>query len=247
MFILTSLKTEIVVGGEINEKTADIQARSFMARTLEKIGQHAKLKEKQKWSHEKLHLDNARKLRLIYFIDPEDKEFKKTVKNARKKLETSVTPAMPCKIIKNCGSGGSNKIKTKLACILKADESTRMRMGEPLPTTLLSEKPPEGFLGSGWRLTNRQATSRPHHLWPEHWRGMSKNAKLREKHQWAIEKPKLDNARRLRGIYFIDPEDKEFKETIQKCKKKIGNTNGSSHALQDLQEEQAWRDPWQDY
>ena len=41
---------------------------------------------------------------------------------------------------------------------------------------------------------------------------MSKNADLREKHQWAIEKQKLDNTRRLRGIYFIDPEDMEFKE-----------------------------------
>ena len=38
---------------------------------------------------------------------------------------------------------------------------------------------------------------------------------LEEKEKWAMEKPKLDNARRLRGIYFIDPEDKEFKETIK--------------------------------
>ena len=30
---------------------------------------------------------------------------------------------------KNCGSGGSNKEKTKLGCILEADESTRLRMG----------------------------------------------------------------------------------------------------------------------
>ena len=80
----------------------------------EKMGKNAKLKVKQKCSHEKLYLDNARKLRGIYFIDPEDKEFKETIKNARKKLETPVAPAMPCKIIKNnrnCGSGASNKVK----------------------------------------------------------------------------------------------------------------------------------------
>ena len=71
------------------------------------------------------------------------------------------------------------------------------------------------------RLTKRQATSRPDHLWPELWRGMSKNAELREKHEWAIEKPKLDNARRLRGIFFIDPEDKEFKETIRNARRKL--------------------------
>ena len=75
------------------------------------MGKNAKLKEKQKWPNEKLHLDDARKLRGIYFIDPKDKEFKETTKNARKKLETSVTPAMPCNIVKkNCGSGASNKI-----------------------------------------------------------------------------------------------------------------------------------------
>ena len=94
------------------------------------MGKNAKLKEKQKWSHEKLHLDNARKLRGICFIDPEDKEFKETIKNARKELETPVAPAMPCKIMKkNCGIGASNKIKTRLAC----SESTRLRMGESLP------------------------------------------------------------------------------------------------------------------
>ena len=97
------------------------------------MGKHAKLKEKQKWSEERIHLENARKLRGIYFIDPEDTEFMETIKNARKKLETSVAPAMPCKITKNCGSGGSNKIKTKLACILEADESRRMRMGNSIP------------------------------------------------------------------------------------------------------------------
>ena len=84
-----------------------------------------------------LHLDNARKLR-VYFIDPEDKEFKETTKNARKKLETPVAPAMPCKISKKSKNGEtrskSKEIKSKLACILEADESTRMRMGNSEPS-----------------------------------------------------------------------------------------------------------------
>ena len=75
----------------------------------------------------------------IYFIDPEDQEFKETIKNARKKLETSVALAMPCKIMKIYGSGASNKIQTKLACILEASESTRMRMGNS-KTIFLQEK-----------------------------------------------------------------------------------------------------------
>ena len=68
-----------------------------MARALEKMGKNAKLKERQKWSNEKPKLNNARRLRGIYFIDPEDKEFKDTIKNARKKLETPMAPTMPCK------------------------------------------------------------------------------------------------------------------------------------------------------
>ena len=34
---------------------------------------------------------------------------------------------------KNCGSGASNEIKAKLACILEVSESTKLRMGESLP------------------------------------------------------------------------------------------------------------------
>ena len=44
---------------------------------------------------------------------------------------------MPYKISKNnqnCVNGASKKVKSKLACILEASESTRLRMGESLPT-----------------------------------------------------------------------------------------------------------------
>ena len=43
----------------------------------------------------------------------------------------------------------------------------------------------------------------------------------REKQEWAIEKPKLDNARRLRGIYLIDPDDGELKATIKNSRRKF--------------------------
>ena len=56
--------------------------------------------EDHKWSNEKPKLDNARRLRGIYFIDFEEKEFKETIENARKKLETPMAPAMPCKTSK---------------------------------------------------------------------------------------------------------------------------------------------------
>ena len=68
--------------------------------------------------------------------------------------------------------------------------------------------------GPGERLTGKQLTSRPDHLWSELWKSMGKHAKLKEKQTWSDEKFHLENARKLRGIYFIDPEDTEFKETI---------------------------------
>ena len=121
-------------GGRLTRKQLTSRPDHLWPELWKSMGKHAKLKEKQKWSEEKLHLENARKLRGIYFIDPEDTEFKETIKNARKKLETSVAPAMACKIMKNCGSGASDKINTRLACILEADESTRLRMGNSEPS-----------------------------------------------------------------------------------------------------------------
>ena len=73
------------------------------------MGRNAKLKERLKWSHEKSKLDNARQLRGIYFIDPEDKEFKETIKDVREKLETPMAPVMPCK---TCKKSKHAEIKT---------------------------------------------------------------------------------------------------------------------------------------
>ena len=93
-------------------------------------------KEMQKWALEIPKLDNSRKLKGIYFIDPKDEEFMETVKNERKKLEIRMEAAMPCKIRKNrhrktCSP--SDIRKTKMACIVEADESTRKRLEGTLP------------------------------------------------------------------------------------------------------------------
>ena len=45
---------------------------------------------------------------------------------------------------------------------------------------------------------------------------MSDASKREEKEERALEKRNLVDARRLRGIYFIDPEDEEFQLTRKK-------------------------------
>ena len=85
----------------------------------------------------------------------------------------------------------------------------------------MNEKPPDGYTWSGRRLTRKQTTSRPDNVWPDMWKHMSDASKRKEKQKWAIEKPKLDNARRLRGIYFIDLEDEKFKRTMKIARRKL--------------------------
>ena len=63
---------------------------------------------------------------------------------------------------------------------------------------------PKGCVWSGRRLAKIQANTRPDHVWPEVWTKIGKAAQNREKQEWAKEKPELDNARRLRGIYSMD-------------------------------------------
>ena len=81
----------------------------------------AKSKAKQKWAIEKPKLDNARQLRGIFFIEPNDEEFKLAMKAARRKLEVPMPAAMPCKIqIESSGETRRTvgKRRTKYACCL---------------------------------------------------------------------------------------------------------------------------------
>ena len=70
-------------------------------------------------------------------------------------------------------------------------------------------KPPKGYMWSRERQTKIQATARPENVWREVWSKMGKAAQKtdkKEKQEWANEKPKLDIARRLKRICFIDVE-----------------------------------------
>ena len=85
---------------------------------------------------------------------------------------------------------------------------------------LLKERTPEGYTWSRGRFTRKQKTSRPDDVWPDMWKCMSDAAKKKAKHRWAIEKPKLDNAIELRGIFF-EPNDEEFKLTMKAARRNL--------------------------
>ena len=78
------------------------------------------------------------RLRGIYFIDPEDKEFKEANRNARTKWKHQwlqlCLARLTCKKSKNGETRSkTNDFKSKFACILEASESTRMRVEESVP------------------------------------------------------------------------------------------------------------------
>ena len=50
---------------------------------------------------------------------------------------------------------------------------------------------------------------------------MSDVAKQKAKQRWAIEKPKLDNARQRRRIFFIEPNEEEFNLTMKAARRKL--------------------------
>ena len=81
---------------------------------------------------------------------------------------------------------------------------------------------PDGNTWPRRRLTRKQTTSRPDTLWPEIWKDISDASKLKEKQEMGHRKTeKLDNARKLRGNKFIDPDDGEFKDIMKDVRRKL--------------------------
>ena len=50
---------------------------------------------------------------------------------------------------------------------------------------------------------------------------MSDASERKETRKWAVEKPKLDNARNLSDTNLIDPDDEEFKDIMKNARRKL--------------------------
>ena len=102
-----------MVREETDEKTDNLKTRQCVARN---VGACVWCSQKQwmqskKWAIEKPKLDNARKLRGIFFIEPNDEEFKHIMKNVRGKLEIPMPAAKPCKTPANCRGEACRNIR----------------------------------------------------------------------------------------------------------------------------------------
>ena len=115
-----------MVRGEINEKTAYIQARSSMARALEVNGKACQAEgEAILKTHENCEGSIS--------STPRIRNSKKPSRTRVRSWKHQWLLLCPVKLPKTVGVVHPTKLKTKLACILEADESTRMRMGNSIP------------------------------------------------------------------------------------------------------------------
>ena len=84
-----------MVWEETYKETNILKTRQILPHVWKHMYDAARSKAEQKWAMEKPKLDNARQLRGVFFIEPNDEEFKHTLKNARRKLEIPMPAAMP--------------------------------------------------------------------------------------------------------------------------------------------------------
>ena len=114
--------------------------------------------------------------------------------------------------------------QTWILCQKAASITFGISMGQE--TCLIHEQVPFNFLY--WKKNLQtdfcglgELASRPDHSWPELWKQWERMPSWRRGKSGHMKKLQLENARKLRGIYFIDPEDKEFKETIKNARKNL--------------------------
>ena len=99
----------------------------------------------------------------------------------------------------------------------------------------MNERPHDGYTWFGRRLARKQTT-------PDTWKHMSNAAKKKAKKRWAIQKPKLENDRELRGIFFTEPNDEEFKLTMKTARRKMAVPLPAAVPCK-ITDEGEWRNP----
>ena len=117
-------KRIFVVRWETDKGSNDNQTRHCVASSMHQNWEAAQNREEQEWANGKPKLDNARRLRNIYFIDLEDEKYKETMKNARRKLEVPMDEAFRCKK-RATHSSGSQEIVARPKFIQQGSKDER--------------------------------------------------------------------------------------------------------------------------
>ena len=178
----------------------------------QKYGQNRENRNGQRKNQSSTTFGNWEEFRLLIQMT---KNTKKASKNAWRKLERPYGQKYARRLVKplRIEKTGMGKGKTK----------ARQR----------SETERNFIYWSRWRRIQRspqrcvEKTGKT--LWPEVWTKIGKAAQNREKQEWAKEKPKLDNVRKLRGISFIDPDDEEYKEVLKDAWRKLERPYGQKY------------------
>ena len=86
---------------------------------------------------------------------------------------------------------------------------------------LLRQPLPEGWEWVCGRATKIQKTNRPPTIWPEFWKALSTKQKEQAVKEWALEKPKLEQAQTARGFKCVPADDKEYLPIINAARVRL--------------------------
>ena len=120
-----------MVGGETYKKTNNLSPGQCMARYVDAYVWCIETQREAKVGYRETQTRQCQTIERNILVEPNDEEFKLTIKAAPRKLEVPMPAAMPFKIpIKSSGEAHRSigNRKTKFACVVDADESVRLRL-----------------------------------------------------------------------------------------------------------------------
>ena len=93
-------------------------------------------------------------------------------------------------------------------------------------------------------MTKIQTTTRPDFVCPEVWTKIGKAAQNRAKQEWAKRNGSSTMLEDMRGIYFVDPHNEEYKQLLKRKKSEV-KTGKTCRVKTRFIGQTERRDPWQ--
>ena len=77
-------------------------------------------------------------------------------------------------------------------------------------------------------LTKKQVTTRPEHIWPEHWSSMSKGSQRGAKEAWGEEQPHKWTLQQKREEPIVPVDDQELDDIMKNARRKLETRSESA-------------------